>query len=333
MSDKPIVVKPDLITVEQHPFTDTSLLYVCKLLAHECTSFLFRNNTITSLFKIPKQGFRRYDEPAAIAPRFISFYKDIIIDCNRDCWNLDWYEKVTEALNKLVHTEALIATLTLAVVPRRAGMSSTALGIEASPLTFADFLWHKGDLMDAILTLAPKKLIVVMKKTGMKSSIEVDLTHLRDAQIETGPMATEESVCLARERGNVTRKQLMALKKRFEAIFDNHEKATQEGLCGWMSQPPSQAVSSNGDSPDQNSEPTVFSEIEKIEAAWGEAATSRQYSVPDAEIRDSLSQDQPIRPLKVINLEESSALPKVTFQLHLQLTVAAHQSSHCQTLS
>jgi hypothetical protein len=179
-SEKPILVKADWVTVEYAGFEDVSLLYVCKQFNHEAASYIFQNNSITStLLPQPMNQFRRFDEPPSISPDFLSLYRNIAIDCSKDCWNLNYYEIATVGLNKLVDAKACIESLKLIFAPKRVGMSSTALGMEAEPVTFADFLWYEGEFMEAVRKLAPKALRVVIKKEDrMRFIIDVDMRSM-----------------------------------------------------------------------------------------------------------------------------------------------------------
>ncbi|KAI6710034.1 hypothetical protein JHW43_007415 [Diplocarpon mali] len=221
----PIDLKADWATLEQNHFIDHSLLLVCKQFASEASSFLYRNNTFQSLIRESPAADLRYEMPVKIHSEFHSSFRHIIIDCSKACWNIEWHEKATEGLISFVKAKATINTITLKVVPQRVGMSTTALGDEASPVTFADFLWYPGPFMGAIRELAPKKFEVILKKPGKSSlGIELDLSYLRVGTIADNLIANEETMRLRGARFGAFQQELEALKGRFEEMFEAGSK-------------------------------------------------------------------------------------------------------------
>ncbi|PBP20908.1 hypothetical protein BUE80_DR008342 [Diplocarpon rosae] len=217
----PIYLQADWTTLERNQFFNNSLVRVCKQIASETSSFLYRNNTFQSLIREPPAALLRYEMPVKIHSDFLSSFRHIVVDCSRACWNIEWHEKATEGLISLVKAKATINTITLKVVPQRVGMSTTALGNEASPLTFADFLWYPGPFMRAVRKLAPKKFKVVVTESGKSTlGMELDLTYLRLGTVTDNPLANEETLKLRGARLGVLKQELMALKSRFEKMFE-----------------------------------------------------------------------------------------------------------------
>ncbi|KAI9046575.1 hypothetical protein LZ554_009319 [Drepanopeziza brunnea f. sp. 'monogermtubi'] len=238
----PIQVMADWTTLERNPSSssssaavDPSLLLVCKQFGAEATRFIYRHNTFQSLIRKPATAvFRRFGMPMTLPTRFHSLLRNIEIDCTKACWDMAWHERAAEGLDSLVTAGAVISTMTVMLVPQRVGMSSTALGDEASPVTFADFLWYPGPFMRAVCRLAPRKLVVVVKKTGKKRlGMELDLTYLRVGTVEDNLMANEETLKIRKARSGALEKELVGLKDRFEEIFEDDEGAVREGKC-WL---------------------------------------------------------------------------------------------------
>jgi hypothetical protein len=231
----PILVKHDLITVERNPFQDRSIVLVCKQIAAEASAFIYRTNSVRAIFRRPNFVSRQYEEPSTIETKFHQYFRNVIIDCTSDCWNLDWQEKATRSIERLIEAKSYIATLTLVVVPQRVGMSTTALGVEANPITFADFMWYPGEFMTALRKLAPQLLKIIIKK-GPKGHVKrlefsIDLTHLQAGSQENVLMTNPEAIQTGRMREEAVHAELIGLKQRFEEIFEDDELAINEGKC------------------------------------------------------------------------------------------------------
>ncbi|CZT02518.1 hypothetical protein WAI453_002071 [Rhynchosporium graminicola] len=232
----PIMVKDDWRSVERNSFVDHSLMLGCKQFAFEASSFVYRNNTFRSLVRVSSSNPALRFEPPGKLPSFAhSLLRNIIIDCSKTCWNLDWHEKVAEGLGTLVQAKAVIDALILIVVPQRVGMSHTALGMEKCPVTFADFLWHAGPCMRAVCKLAPKTFKIVVKKPRkMKLGIEIDLTILRNWDGDEG-ICDQEALRIRKEKVKILTEELEGLKRRFEEVFEDDELALRKGLCEMIS--------------------------------------------------------------------------------------------------
>ncbi|KAG4425919.1 hypothetical protein IFR04_000863 [Cadophora malorum] len=235
----PIMVKPNWTSMERNSFARHAhaIILVCKQFAFETSNFLFRNNTFQCLIREPPiNPPLRFEEPASLPNTFHSLFRNIVIDCSKTCWNLEWYEMATEGLNTLAKANPTIDTLTLVVVSQRVGMSDTALGMEVSPVTFADFCWYPGPFVKAVRKLAPRIFKIVVKKPGKKKlGIEIDLSYLRIGTVEDNRIANEETLILREMRTRAMREELEGLKERFEEVFEDDESAVREGKCELIS--------------------------------------------------------------------------------------------------
>jgi hypothetical protein len=226
---RPIIVKEDWITVERNPFQSHAIIQTCKQFAEEASPFVYKSNAFKAVLRNPTTIFRRREDPVELHPKYHSLFRNITIDCSAHCWNLEWYEKVTAGLQKLVAAK-FIQSLTLVLVPRRVGITTTALGMELNPVAYADFLWYDGALMTAIRHLGPKKLQVVVKKSGKRLLISIDMMYYQ-AGLEETPLANTETIRLAQAKATIVDEELLGLKNRFEEIFEDHEGALQDGRC------------------------------------------------------------------------------------------------------
>ncbi|KUJ15522.1 uncharacterized protein LY89DRAFT_686256 [Mollisia scopiformis] len=229
---KPIIVKHDWEIVERNPFVDHSIILVCKQFATEASAFLYRNNTFQALLRVTTGQFRRFEVPTTIAPSHHANFRNLIINCSPDCWNMDWHEKTAKGLMTLVSAKAVIKSLTLVVSPKRVGMSTTALGDENTPITFADFLWYHGPLMTAIRRLAPQVLKIIVTKSGTnRFGMEVNTSYVQAGLLEEGPLANEETVRMRKLNVQSVEGELMTLKMRLEQIYEDDQLAALEGVC------------------------------------------------------------------------------------------------------
>lgn len=134
-------------------------------------------------------------------------------------------------LQKLVEAKSVIQFFTLVLAPKRVSMSTTALGIEYNPVTFADFLWYEGPLMAAIRNLGPKVMNVVVRKgTNKRILISIDMTY-HQAGSDLTLLSNAETIKLAQAKAGMVEEELLSLKQRYEEIFEDDECAMQEGKC------------------------------------------------------------------------------------------------------
>lgn len=228
---KPVMVKYDWQAVERNPFQDRSIMFVCKLFATEASSFLYKANTFQAVVRKPPFQFRRFEDPPSIEFKYLSNYRNIVLDCTKECWDICWYEKITQGIEKLVEANAAISSLTLLLIPQSVGMSTTALGMEYNPIAFADFLWYPGELMSAIRKLSPTVFNIIVKKEGRKRFLmTIDMTYLHLVS-EEGGLANEETLRVSNGNSILVKEELMGLKDRFEEIFEDDEEAVAEGKC------------------------------------------------------------------------------------------------------
>jgi len=203
-----------------------------------------------------------------IAPKFLSFIQNITLEGAKDNYDLGWYEKGCECVEKLGEANAVLQSLTLVVTPQKLRRAVTAMGVQSNIVTFADFLWTRGRFMRAFRILACKELRIVIKKrkavripaitlnpiTTMnrveiqqkdiavlgqaaeivivsRLLISLDLTYLpRDAQ-EFGLLRNEETIALRREEQSNVLKEMRQLKRKFENVFHSHHRALEDGIC------------------------------------------------------------------------------------------------------
>ncbi|CZR57950.1 uncharacterized protein PAC_07840 [Phialocephala subalpina] len=229
---KPIMVKQDWTAVERNPYVGHNIIFVCKQFAIEASAFVYRNNTFQALLRNLAYQFRLLDAPALLPTIYHSNLRNLVIDCSHDCWNLDWHKKTAKGIAALAKANAVISSLTLVMSPQRIGMSTTALGVERTPITFADFLWYHGPLMTAIRKLAPRVLKIITKKGAIKRfGMEVDMRYLQAGRLEVGPLANRDTIWIRKRRITLVEVQLMSLKDRFEEIFVDDERAVATGRC------------------------------------------------------------------------------------------------------
>ena len=129
----------------------------------------------------------------------------------------------------------VLKCVTMVLAPQRVGMSEMATGMVAEPVTFADFLWGDGRVMNGLRVLGERGcavLNVVVRLNGRRYLISVDMRDLREGvEGEEVGLRNEESVKVLDRRKSVVEAQLMGLKERFELVFEDEERALSEGLC------------------------------------------------------------------------------------------------------
>jgi len=251
---RPIMVKEDWSTVERNPFQSHAIVQTCKQFAEEASRFIYKSNPFMAVLRNPTTIFRRREDPVQFHPKYLYLLRNIIIDCSFHCWDLEWFEKVADGLQKLVRAKTVLQSLTLVLIPHRLLATTTALGREANPVAFADFLWYDGGIMTAIRQLAPKKLKVVIKKTGKRFLMSVDMTyHQADSELRETLLANTETFLLAKGKADMVDKELRGLKNKFEEVFEDDKWAVNEGLCRRLESVATSSTSGSGQSQSSSS--------------------------------------------------------------------------------
>jgi hypothetical protein len=263
---KPIVVKFDLSTVERDNLRCHPILRVCKQISEEASNFLYRANIFRAILREPRITYHLH-ESFILYSNFLALFQNVIIESQKENYDNEWYERASVAVEKLVEAKTKLHSLSFVVAPQRVGMTTTALGIERNPITFADFFWFHGRLMKAFRKLPCKYLHTIIKKTrtipnpnapntnsetdsnhppdadvvkatdiiiAQRFLISLDLRYLARAAIEEGYLRNAETVEIQRRNAWEIRKELNALKRRVEAVFENDERAVAEGKCRIM---------------------------------------------------------------------------------------------------
>lgn len=225
--NKPILLKPDWVTPERNTYISHALLRTCKLFAHECTSYLYTQNTFQVLLRPSNPRQRMYDDEPLLPSALHHLFRHVVVDFATECWSIDWFEKTAACLETLVAARPALETLTLVLAPKRVGMSTTALGMEPNPIAFADFLWGGGAVMQAVRKLCPKMLKVLVKREGKRFGIDVNLRCLGGHE----ERATEVEVQRVEDRAAVVREEIKGLKDRFEEVFMDEEAAVTMERC------------------------------------------------------------------------------------------------------
>ncbi|TVY34239.1 hypothetical protein LSUB1_G007561 [Lachnellula subtilissima] len=228
---KPILLKPDWTTPERNIFVSHSILFTCKQFAHECTSFLYSQNTFQALLRPSTSRQRMYDDTPLLQATFHHLFRHVVLEYAKDCWSIDWFERTATSLQTLVAANPSLDSLTLVLSPKKVGLSTTALGMQPNPITFADFLWDGGVVMQAISKLCPRTLKVVVKKGARRFGIEVDMWGLKILMRGHWEGANEVGVQMAEDRGVMVREELGDLRARFEEVFEDDGVAVAVGRC------------------------------------------------------------------------------------------------------
>ena len=237
---KPIVVGPDWETVQGRVLRYNGLQYVCKQIGDEASKFLYSNNVFLAMLRETRKS-SAWDK--TLDSKFLALFRNVVINCPMDNWNMEWHEKAALAVDKLADANTFLHSLTVVVCPTRGmGTSTTAVGLEANPIHFADFFYYRSAFMTSIRKLRCKVLNIIIKhrittsNTGFtigvkRLLISVDLKYLHTTNAEDSSLSNENTIAIARKNAATLENELQTLKPRFEAIFGDCEKAVREGLC------------------------------------------------------------------------------------------------------
>lgn len=160
----------------------------------------------------------------------------MILECPKDNWDLNWYYKAARSIGTLTLAKPVLDTLAIVMTPQQVQFSSTALGLEAAPITFADFLWKDGAVIAAIMKLGCKNLKVVMNKNdGRRIMLEIAVNRIFTTPDDQDDWLKNDRP-YQQGREDLKKKvkiELAALKDKFEQIF-NDEKVVEIGWCRVM---------------------------------------------------------------------------------------------------
>jgi hypothetical protein len=229
--EKPILLKPDWKIPERNTLSSHALLKTSKQFAHECTSFFYKNNTFQVLLRPSTSRQLIFDDVPLLPVSLHHLFRHVVLDFVKECWSIDWFEKTVTCLEALLLAKPVLDTLTLVLSPKIVGMSTTAMGMQANPVAFADFLWGGGALMQAISKLCPRTLKAVIKKGGKRFGFEVDMRCLQSLMRGHWDGANVVGIQMAEDRAVMVREELAGLRERFEEVFEDDETAVMVGRC------------------------------------------------------------------------------------------------------
>ncbi|KAF7910990.1 uncharacterized protein EAF01_002498 [Botrytis porri] len=249
-SPNSILVNYDWEAVERCPdFVVKKILYICKQISAEALSFLYKNNTLHALLRENMSRLPAWSIPR-ITTTFLNLVKNVVLECPKENWDLEWYYKAKESIEALVVAKTVLKTFTIVLTPRQVGFTSTALGFEHAPITFADFLWEDGEVMKAIVKLSCKQSRIVVKKgDGRRLVLKTDIHGgiLATTNDEENWFKEDKVYQLSRlSLQTSVKKEVAELKDKFEQIFHDEEKAVEmvqgDGFRRKISQQSSSAI-------------------------------------------------------------------------------------------
>ncbi|KAH8598111.1 hypothetical protein B0O99DRAFT_592010 [Bisporella sp. PMI_857] len=261
-----IIVKYDLGQVESLNLRCHPILRVCKQISDEASRYLYQHNVFRAVLREPRVTYH-LNESFMIAPAFLSFIRNFIIECNVDNHCTIWYERAANCLEKLAGANTALHSLTLVIVPQRL-LSANNARSEQGIITFSDFLHARGRFMQAFKNLPCKTFNIVVKKhrrletpkitlvpidvlaidvvapgevlvlqqaqkitVTKRFLMSVDLTYLRPGKQQLGPLQNEETVRMEKEKRMRVAKQMGALRRNLENVVIDHERAMGDGIC------------------------------------------------------------------------------------------------------
>ncbi|KAI9648470.1 hypothetical protein NHQ30_003104 [Ciborinia camelliae] len=236
-SPRSIIMNHDWKAVERCPsFVVKEILFICKQVTAEALSFLYRNNTFHAILRENQSRLPDWSI-SKIPSMYLKLLRNVILECPKENWNLDWYHKAANSIETLALAKPVLEIFTIVMTPQQVGLSSTALGLEAAPITFADFLWEGGEVMGAIMKLGCKRLGVVVKKDdGRRVVLEVNFGGIfatsddHESWFEKDRLYQQTRVAL-KKRVEI---ELVAMKDKFEEVFNDEKKAVEMGWCRVM---------------------------------------------------------------------------------------------------
>ena len=239
----PVILQHDWKIVENKTYRkkrNNSLVFVCKQINTETVSFLYKNNVFRTILRPPPSNVWRR-ETFSVEEKFLPLFKNVIITCEKESYDLEWLEKACTSIRKLSEANVALETLTIVTYPQEVGLSDTAVGMEAHPITFADFFYSEGQFMLELRKLRCRFLNIIMKKMDMSDMnvetrkrrmlICVDMRYLHQTAIREGPLSNRETINISRRQADVVERELKGLKDRFEEVFNDDHRAMEEGKC------------------------------------------------------------------------------------------------------
>lgn len=226
---EPIIVYSDWAGVPySHPISH-AIIHTCRQISEESACFVYKRNIFHALVRT---GLK-WDVNCMIAKRFVSFFRNVVIECHKDDWGEDGIKDTAYCVERLVGAQGFLASLTLTIYPKRIGLTLTAAGMETNPATFADFFHSHSPLIPVFSRLRCKTLHVVVKLPQKKRYIiSIDIQHLSRRDIgESWLGDMEANRFLMIERRGLAETRLAYLKDYIGDICDNAPKAVSDQKC------------------------------------------------------------------------------------------------------
>lgn len=253
---KSIFMHPDWHTVHVISPQDHTILRASKQILLESTQFLYEKNIFHAVVnsKTVSVGYESSPMDGFIKKQFLPYLKNVIVECHFDSvsgWlHYDMVGATARCLKILVTSGALLDSVTLVMSsPMRYTVISSVVQLATAPSTTLQlanpavgkpipeyFKAPNSEIMRVIPRLHCKVLNIVLRISEKKRLlVSIDLRGLPVNQDKSGWFAEEKlAQRSARKRADQVKTDLIGLQKRFEDIFDDHEKAIREGKARLM---------------------------------------------------------------------------------------------------
>jgi hypothetical protein len=249
---KPIFVHADWHAVHVNPPQDHTILRVSKKILLESTQFLYEKNIFHAVVnsKLLSRGLNSNPVDGFIKKEFLPYFKNVIVECHFDSVSgrrkYDMIGATANCLMILAMSEALLDSVTLVmrhiILPsavQQATHSTTLLQL-ANPMAGKSipeyFKTPDSKIMRIITKLRCKVLNIVLRLPERRRLVvSINLRGLPVNQDKSDWFADEKVAKLrARKLAHQVETDLLGLKKRYEDIFEDYEKAIVDGKARLM---------------------------------------------------------------------------------------------------
>jgi hypothetical protein len=228
---RPILMQSEWRNVFITSTHDHTILLVSRQVSLESTRVLFERNVFQTYIGF-KSGFSSL-RMGTLAERFVSNFRNVIIECKNEDWMLPLINKIAICVGNLVKNGTVLNSLTIVISPLTAAWGPThALSDIYDQTTFADFFEAPASKLMRIIPKLQLKILnaVIRLPENKRALISIDLRANPVNKDQSGWLAEDHvSQRSAKRHLAQLKKDLMGLKKRFEEVCENHEKAVLEG--------------------------------------------------------------------------------------------------------
>lgn len=223
-----ILVHCDWRAIQNSSSLDLVILQICWQITTEAACFLYQRNVFHALVRANNPSWK-YEQ--CIYPKYIPFFRNVVIECPKENWSLEWAKMTTTCIKTLVEANTVLDSLTMIIMPKKIGLTTTLVGGESNYITFVNFFFKESLVMRELMRLRCKVFNLVVRIPEKKRIVlSLNVRHL-ECNYTTSQFVDDQASKAGRlARAKEAKERLEGLKAAVECVVEDWEAAVRQGV-------------------------------------------------------------------------------------------------------